>query len=194
MGKAHPLNLCVFCGSSLGSEPYVQAATELAAKLAQENVSVTYGGGNIGLMGVLADSVLEHDGKITGVIPQFLIDLEVAHTGLTELIVVDSMHERKAEMAKRADAFVALPGGFGTLEEFFEVLTWLQLGLHKKPCILLNVDGFYTPLLEFLDSAHRTGLISNVSMSLITVCNSIDELMRVVESLPTSSRFREDRT
>lgn len=152
-----------------------------------------YGGGNIGLMGILADATLEASGEVIGVIPQFLIDLEVAHRSLTKLIVVESMHERKAEMASRADAFVALPGGFGTMEEFFEVLTWLQLDLHNKPCILLNVNGFYTPLLHFLRASHESGFISTSSMDLITVCETIEELMHLILDLPEKDRFREER-
>jgi uncharacterized protein (TIGR00730 family) len=154
---------------------------------------VVFGGGKIGLMGVLADAMLQQDGRVIGVIPQFLIDLEVAHHGLSELVVVDSMHGRKAEMASRSDAFVALPGGFGTLEEFFEVLTWLQLGLHQKPCILLNISGFFTPLLHFLRSSAEQGFISSESMSLITICESVDELIERVTSLPHEERFREDQ-
>jgi uncharacterized protein (TIGR00730 family) len=171
-----------------------QSAKELGTRLAQAGIALVYGGGNIGLMGLLADAALVEGGKVVGVIPQFLIDLEVAHHGLSELIKVQSMHERKSEMASRADAFVALPGGFGTLEEFFEVLTWLQLGLHQKPCILLNVENFFTPLLAFLNSAHQSGLISADSMRLVTVCNSIDELMSILGTVPTSNRFNEEQT
>jgi uncharacterized protein (TIGR00730 family) len=194
MTLAHPRNVCIFCGSAAGSKLYQDIARRLGEELAKSNVSVVYGGGNIGLMGVLADAVLQHDGHIIGVLPQFLIDMEVAHRGVSELIVVDSMHERKAEMAARADAFVALPGGFGTMEEFFEVLTWLQLGLHDKPCILLNVNGFYSPLLAFLQSAATDGFISEASMSLVTVCESVEQLMNLLNGLPPSSRFREDRS
>jgi len=146
--------VCVFCGSSHGRNPaYASAARELGRALAARHIGVVYGGGNVGLMGVLADAVLEAGGRITGVIPHALVARELAHQGLTELHVVDSMHERKALMAGLADAFVALPGGFGTLEEFAEAVTWTQLGLQAKPCGLLNVAGFYDGLLGFLAHA-----------------------------------------
>jgi uncharacterized protein (TIGR00730 family) len=187
-------SLCVFCGSSLGQPPFQDVAQRLGDALAKHRIELVYGGGNIGLMGLLADAVLAASGRVIGVIPQFLIDLEVAHSGLTELIVVRSMHERKTEMAARADAFVAMPGGFGTLEEFFEVLTWLQLGLHNKPCILLNVNGFFTPLLDFLRSAHDSGFISAKSMSLVTVCDTLDDLITLVIDTSTQSGFQEALT
>jgi uncharacterized protein (TIGR00730 family) len=187
-------SVCIFCGSASGEPIYQRAARELGERIALARTTLVYGGGNIGLMGILADATLEASGEVIGVIPQFLIDLEVAHRSLTKLIVVESMHERKAEMASRADAFVALPGGFGTMEEFFEVLTWLQLNLHNKPCILLNVNGFYTPLLHFLRASHESGFISTSSMDLITVCETIDELMNLILDLPEKDRFREERT
>lgn len=184
-------SLCVFCGSSPGSQVYQDATKRLGEVLAHNGVEVIYGGGKVGLMGLLADAVLADGGRVVGVIPQFLIDLEVAHTGLSELIVVRSMHDRKAEMAARADAFVALPGGFGTLEEFFEVLTWLQLGLHQKPCVLLNIDGFFTPLINFLQSARQAGFIPEATFSMLTVCDTIEELLRVLSSTLTSDGFHE---
>jgi uncharacterized protein (TIGR00730 family) len=148
--------ICVFCGSSMGARTaYADAARELARQLVANNVAMVYGGGNIGLMGVLADAMLAAGGEVIGVIPQFLVDREVAHTGLTALHVVDSMHERKAMMAEMADAFIALPGGFGTFDEFCEVLTWSQIGLQHKPCGLLNVDGYYSPLLEMFERAEQ---------------------------------------
>jgi uncharacterized protein (TIGR00730 family) len=147
-------SVCVFCGSSPGANPiYWEAAVALGHELAQRSLRLVYGGGNIGLMGAVADAVLEAHGQVIGVIPQQLVDREVGHHGITELIIVGSMHERKARMAELADAFIALPGGFGTIEEFVEVLTWAQLGLHAKPCGLLNVLGFYDPLLSFFDHA-----------------------------------------
>lgn len=143
--------VCVFCGSSSGSSPdYSVAARCCGATLAKRRLTLVYGGGNIGLMGVLADATLAAGGEVIGVIPRKLIDREVAHEGLTTLIPVDSMHERKQKMADLADAFLALPGGFGTLEELFEVLSWLQLGLHTKPVGLLNILNFYDPMLTFL--------------------------------------------
>lgn len=144
--------ICVFCGSSPGARPaYATAARELADVLVEHRIELVYGGGRVGLMGVLADRVLERGGHVIGVIPQALMDLEVGHSGLPDLRIVQSMHERKALMADLADAFVALPGGLGTLEESFEILTWSQLGLHAKPCGLLNVAGYYDALLAFLD-------------------------------------------
>lgn len=144
--------LCVFCGSSPGARPeYTAAARELGAHLAARNVTLVYGGGNVGMMGQLANTVIENGGNVTGVIPEAIMKMEVAHTGLSDLRVVDSMHTRKAMMAELADGFIALPGGLGTLEEFVEVLTWAQLGFHSKPCGLLNVAGYYDSLLDFIN-------------------------------------------
>lgn len=164
--------ICVFCGSSPGARPcYATAAKLLARYLAANRIGIVYGGGNVGLMGTLADSALEAGGEVIGVIPRFMVEKERAHTGLTELRVVHSMHERKALMADLSDAFIALPGGFGTFEEFCEILTWAQLGLHGKPCGILNVEGYYDLLLSFFDRAtgeqfvkpaHRRLVISDV--------------------------------
>src|ERR1043165_4213860 len=145
-------SLCVFCGSSAGSKPaFLGAAIALGKVLAQEKIRLVYGGGRVGLMGAIADSVLNSGGEVIGVIPQHLVAREVAHPGLSALRIVQSMHERKAMMADLSDGFVALPGGLGTLEEFFEVWTWGQLGLHRKPYALVNVNGFYDPLVQFID-------------------------------------------
>ena len=154
--------LCVFCGSSLGATPdYADAARALAGELAVRGIGLVYGGAHVGLMGVVADTCRSFGVEVTGVIPAALVEAEVAHTGLDDLRVVGSMHERKALMAELADGFVALPGGFGTLEEFCEVLTWSQLGLHEvpKPCGLLDVAGFFTPLLALFDGAVEQGFI-----------------------------------
>ena len=146
--------VCVFCGSNVGIRPiYREAARALGDALARRGTELVFGGGRVGLMGVLADAVLAAGGRAIGVIPQALVARELAHRGLTELRVVDSMHQRKALMAELSDAFIALPGGFGTLEEYCEALTWAQLGLHAKPCGLLNVAGFYDALLELFDHA-----------------------------------------
>jgi uncharacterized protein (TIGR00730 family) len=146
--------ICVFCGASPGARPeYAQATTELARLLVADGIGVVYGGGGVGLMGALADAVLAEGGEITGVIPRALVDREIAHPEVTDMRVVGSMHERKALMAELADAFVALPGGLGTLEELFEVYTWAQLGLHRKPCALLNVQGYYDGIAGFLADA-----------------------------------------
>lgn len=145
-------SICVYCGSSLGkSEIYLSAAKSLANELVSRNIALVYGGASVGIMGQLADTVLAQGGEVIGVIPRSLFDKEIAHSGLTELQVVDSMHERKAMMEQLSDGFIALPGGMGTLEELFEILTWAQLGFHTKPCGVLNVAGYYDGLLQFLD-------------------------------------------
>jgi uncharacterized protein (TIGR00730 family) len=143
--------VCVFCGSSPGARPaYAQATAELARVLAAEDLGLVYGGANVGLMATLADTALAEGGEVIGVIPRALVDKEIAHNGLSDLRVVESMHDRKALMADLSDAFVALPGGLGTLEELLEIYTWAQLGLHRKPCALLDVEGYYARLAEFL--------------------------------------------
>jgi len=145
---------CVFCGSSSGADPaYAAAAASLASQLAARNISVVYGGSNVGLMGVLADTALAAGGEVIGVIPRALVEKEVAHTHLSELRIVGSMHQRKALMAELSDGFIALPGGYGTLDEFCEILTWVQLGLERKPCGVLNVRGYYDHLLSLFDHA-----------------------------------------
>jgi uncharacterized protein (TIGR00730 family) len=150
------VRICVFCGSTSGVNPaFAEATRSLGSLLASHGIDVVYGGGNVGLMGVLADAVVAGGGRITGVIPHSLVARELAHQGLTALHVVHSMHERKALMADSADAFIALPGGFGTLEEFCEAVTWTQLGVHLKPCGLLNVEGFYDDLLAFFRHARH---------------------------------------
>lgn len=152
--------LCVFCGSSAGARPeYLAAAQTLGRALAERGVGLVYGGARVGLMGAVADAALAHGGEVLGVIPRALEEREIAHPGLTELRVVESMHERKAVMSDLSDGFVALPGGLGTLEELFEVWTWAQLGVHDKPCALLDVAGYYVPLLDFLDHGVREGFV-----------------------------------
>ena len=153
----------MFCGSAHGNDPvYTEAARAVGRGLAERGIGVVYGGGRDGLMGEVADAALAADGEVYGVIPQKLLDLEVGHTALTELFVVDSMHARKMLMASLSDGFIALPGGFGTLEELFEVVTWCQIGYHHKPVGLLNVAGYYDPLLAFIDHAGATGFIRPV--------------------------------
>lgn len=145
-------SVCVYCGSNAGNKPvYTERAIALGNRLAKEGLSLVYGGGNVGLMGIVADAVLEAGGEVIGVIPEQLVEWEVAHKGLTRLEVVANMHERKARMFDLADGFVALPGGFGTLDEMFEMLTWRQLGIGDKPCAFLDMDGFYAPLLAMMD-------------------------------------------
>lgn len=170
--------LCVFCGSSLGTRPtYRRAAHDLGSYLAKNCIAVVYGGGNVGLMGVLADAALASGGEVIGVIPEHLMAREVGHRGLSQLHVVKSMHERKAQMADLSDAFLALPGGFGTFEEFCEVLTWSQLGLHQKPCGLLNVEGYYTPLLAMFDRAVEEGLLKPENRQIVLASESIQEMV-----------------
>jgi uncharacterized protein (TIGR00730 family) len=153
--------ICVFCGASPGSSPeYLAAARALGKALAQAGLELVYGGASVGLMGAVADSVLEHRGRVIGVIPQALVDRELAHSGLSDLQIVGSMHERKARMEELSDGFIALPGGFGTLDEFCEILTWAVLGIHGKPCGLLNVKGYYDGFLNFVDHATTQGFIS----------------------------------
>jgi uncharacterized protein (TIGR00730 family) len=174
--------ICVFCGSSPGSRPeYRRSAQEMAAELVRRNIGLVYGGSNVGLMGELADAVLRAGGEVEGVIPENLMALEVGHEGLTKLHVVRSMHERKALMADLADAFVALPGGFGTLEEFCEVVTWTQLGLHAKPCGILNVLGYYSPLLRMFDHAVEERFLKPENRALVLSGDSPAELLEALE-------------
>ena len=152
--------ICVFCGSTSGNKPaYAEAARALARAMAGRGLGLVYGGGNVGLMGIVADAMLAAGGEVIGVIPRTLMAREIGHTGVTTLHVVESMHERKALMADLADAFIALPGGIGTFEEWFEAVTWTQLGLHRKPCGLLNTHGFYDGLIGFMEHAWAEGFI-----------------------------------
>ncbi|CAN5901710.1 TIGR00730 family Rossman fold protein [soil metagenome] len=168
----------MFCGSNTGVEPaYAEAAGALGALLAHRGIGLVYGGGKVGLMGVVADTVLASGGKVTGVIPRDLRAKEVGHDELTELLVVDSMHERKLAMADRSDGFIALPGGVGTFEELFEVLTWTQLGIHHKPVGVLDVAGFYRPLLAFLDTVVTAGFLRPGHRSLLQAADKPAELV-----------------
>jgi uncharacterized protein (TIGR00730 family) len=164
------MNVCVFCGSGIGSDTvYAEAARELGILLAHSSIQLIYGGGNVGLMGALADSVMEQGGQVTGVIPHFLLDKEVGHRGITHLEVVESMHQRKQRMADLADAFVALPGGWGTLEELSEILTWKQLGLISQPVILLNTNLFFNPLLTQMRLMVEEGFLQPGYLKLLHV-------------------------
>ena len=175
-------SICVFAGSSAGARPeYRAAAEELGRTLAKRQVNVVFGGGHVGLMGALADAVLAGHGHVTGVIPESLVAREIAHTGLSDLRIVSSMHERKAMMADLADAFVALPGGWGTLEEFFEVLTWAQLGLHQKPCGLLNIAGYFDGLLSFLEHSIDQRFVRRENGALVLVATSVDGLLEQLD-------------
>ena len=166
----------VFCASSDGARPeYLAAARALGTELGVRGMGLVYGGASVGLMGALADAALAAGAPVVGVLPAVLKDREIAHRGLTELHFVDTMHERKALMAARADAFLALPGGYGTLDEFLEILTWAQLGLHSKPCVLINVLGFYDGLLSFLDHAAAEGFLQPRNRALIRVTQGANE-------------------
>ena len=174
-------SVCVFAGSSMGANPeYATAAAGLGNAIAVRGWNLVYGGGNVGLMRVVADAALAAGGQVIGVIPQALMVKELAHGSLSELHVVASMHERKALMAERADGMIALPGGFGTLEEWFEVLTWSQLGFHAKPCGLLNVAGYYDPLLAFLDHTVDERFVQRAHRDMIIASTSSVDLLRMM--------------
>ena len=176
--RSHINRVCVFAGSNAGArDEYVAAARELGRALAQRETGLVYGGARVGLMGALADAVLAAGGRVTGIIPDALVAKEVAHDGLSELRVVGSMHERKALMAELADGFIALPRGWGTVEEFFEILTWGQLGLHQKPCGLLNVEGYFDRLLSFVGHSMDEGFVRREYSSMISVANSPSALL-----------------
>ncbi len=176
-------SVCVFCGSSMGFNPiFKDAAHELGEILAKENIRLVYGGGSIGLMGILADAVLENGGEVVGIIPQFLYDKEVGHDGNTELIIVDSMHERKQKMAELAHGFIAMPGGIGTMEELFEIFTWSQLDLIKKPIALYNVDHFYDELLQFFNKMVEEGFIKKCTVNTLIKASNIHDIMEKMKT------------
>ncbi|MBF4465306.1 TIGR00730 family Rossman fold protein [Flavobacterium sp. LC2016-12] len=170
--------ITVFCGSSFGTESiYTEQATLLGETFAKENIELVYGGAKVGLMGAVADGVLNNGGKAIGVLPNFLRSKEIAHLGLTELILVESMHERKTKMNDLCDGVIALPGGFGTLEELFEMITWAQLGLHKKPIAILNINGFYDSLIELTKTMVEKGLLKEVNQKMLLVSDTIPDLL-----------------
>lgn len=172
--------IAVFCGSSDGtSVEYKEAAKRLGQELARRNIGLVYGGASVGVMGAIADAVLENGGHVTGIMPRFLEEREISHKGLTELIVVESMHERKAKMAELADGFIMLPGGPGTLEEFFEIFTWAQLGLHQKPFGFLNVNRYYDPLLTLFDHMVKEGFLQEKYRGLAIFTEDIGELLQL---------------
>jgi uncharacterized protein (TIGR00730 family) len=186
-------HICVFAGSNLGTQPaYAQAAVELGQELISHNIGLVYGGASVGLMGIVADTVLQAGGEVIGVIPQGLFTREVAHTGLTKLYSVKSMHERKALMADLSDGFVALPGGFGTFDELFEIATWNQIGIHAKPIGLLNVADYFTPLLQLVSHASQEGFISSFHAQLLAHYATAHELIEaflVFEPRPLASKW-----
>jgi hypothetical protein len=176
-------SVCVYCGSSAGDRPeYVEAARALGHALAQRGIELIYGGAQVGLMGHVANAVLERGGRVIGVIPQMLVRKEIAHAGLTALHVTASMHERKQKMADLSEGFIALPGGIGTFEELFEIWTWGQLGLHRRPCGLLNVAGYYDDLVRFLDHATASGFIRAEQRAMLSVESDVDALLARFDS------------
>lgn len=173
--------ICVFCGSNSGVDPiYLETAEKVGKFLADHKIELVFGGGRVGLMGKIADTVMENGGKVIGIIPQALSEREVAHQGLTELHIVGSMHERKAMMADLADGFIALPGGVGTFEEFCEIVTWAQLGIHNKPCALMNVGGFYDAFIAMFDYSMNQGFIRPQHRALVLVESAIEKLYKAM--------------
>jgi uncharacterized protein (TIGR00730 family) len=187
-------NICVFCGSSKGIDPiYEKKAMILAHQFVQNRMTLVYGGGSIGLMGILADEIRRQNGYVIGVIPRFLYDLEVGHDGVNELIIVNSMHERKQKMAEISDGFLALPGGFGTLEEMAEILTWVQLDLIRKPIGILNIKGFFDPLLNLFDHMVQTGFLKKTNRDILFVGTDPEQILHELASSPafTSNKWHE---
>jgi uncharacterized protein (TIGR00730 family) len=179
--KSNLRRVCVFCGSSSGKRTeYTEAAIKLGCEMAQQNIGLVYGGGDVGLMGVIADTVMSEGGEVIGVIPQFLAQREIAHKDLTELRIVDSMHERKALMSELSDGFVALPGGIGTFEELIEVLTWQQLGVQAKPCAVLNTCGYFEHMLEQLDHAVDEEFLKPIHRDMLLVTSSPADLLTLL--------------
>lgn len=176
-------SITVFCGSSSGTDTvFTEQAYLLGKTLAGKNITLIYGGAKVGLMGAVADGALKHHGKVIGILPNFLKDVEIGHDHLSELILVESMHERKAKMNEYSDGIIALPGGFGTLEELFEMLTWAQLGLHKKPVAILNTNGFYNELLNFIETMVDKGLLKTANRQMLLVSDNIETLLDKMDS------------
>ncbi len=174
--------VCVFCASAAGASPwYLEAAADLGLRIAKRGYGLVYGGATVGAMGAVADAALAAAGEVVGVIPDVIREREIDHKGLTELHVVRTMHERKALLAARADAFVALPGGYGTMDEFIEIVTWAQLRIHAKPCVLVNVNGFWNGLLAFLDHCVEQGMILAENRTLVQVAPDPEQALRIVE-------------
>ncbi len=189
--------ITVFCGSSLGTDDQFRSqATLLGNTLAKQNIEMVYGGAKIGLMGAVADGALDEGGKVIGVLPKFLRSKEIAHEGLTQLILVDSMHERKTRMNELSDGVIALPGGFGTLDELFEMLTWGQLGLHQKPIAILNINGFYDPLIALVRAMVDGGLLKEVNQKMLLISDNIDDLLNRMRNYvaPTVGKWIDEGT
>lgn len=189
--------ITVFCGSSFGNTSvYESQAVLLGQTLAKQQIGLVYGGAKVGLMGAVADGALNEGGEVIGILPHFLSTKEIAHEGLTELILVDSMHERKTKMHELCDAVIALPGGFGTMEELFEMLTWAQLGLHKKPIGLLNVSGFYDPLIHLVNTMTEQGFLKEINRDMLLVAETVDALLDKLKhyQAPTVSKWLNKET
>lgn len=181
-------NITVFCGSSFGTDDiYKNQAFLLGQTFAKQQIQLIYGGADVGLMGTVADGVLSEGGKAIGVLPQFLQSKEIAHKNLTKLIIVETMHERKMKMNDLCDGVIVLPGGYGTLEEFFEMITWAQLGLHKKPIGILNIDGFYDDLIKLVQTMVNKGFLKQVNSDMLLISNSIDELLEKMKNYQAPS-------
>lgn len=179
-------NITVYCSSSNHApRSYFDTAEQLGRELARRGIGLVFGGGNVGLMGCVADAVMQAGGTVRGVIPRFLEEREVAHYGISELHVVESMHERKMKLTEWGDAFVVLPGGFGTLDELMEIMTWKHLGYHRKPILLLNCEGFWNPLLSFFDRISEKGMVKSDHASYYTICNSCEEIFSMLKTLCT---------
>ena len=193
MTNARPFSVCVYCGSRPGARPaYAEAARRLGQAIGERGWQLVYGGGKVGLMGEVAEAVLAAGGRVVGVIPDSLMRREVGHTGLTELHVVPTMHERKRLMAERADAFIALPGGIGTFEELFEVWTWRHLGYHDQPIGLLDSEGYYAPLMAFLQRTQDEGFVSAEQMTMVRVADDAVALLEALAADATAARGRDD--
>lgn len=176
-------SITVFCGSSLGSASiYKEQAALLGETLAKQKIQLIYGGADVGLMGAVADGALNEGGKVTGVLPRFLQSKEIAHKQLTELILVETMHERKTKMNELCDGVIVLPGGYGTMEEFFEMITWAQLGLHKKPIGILNINGFYDDLIRLVETMVEKGFLKQINREMLLICENIEELLEMMKN------------
>ncbi len=187
-------SICIFLGANPGNDPkYAEAARNMGRELASRNITTVYGGSNMGLMGILAESAMEAGGEVIGVIPESLVKKEVAHNGLSKLHIAESMHERKALMAELSDGFIAMPGGIGTMDEIFEIFTWAQLGFHAKPCGLLNVDGYYDPLLGFLDNVVKEGFLKEMHREKLITATTPAEVIDAFADYepPTGSKWVE---
>jgi uncharacterized protein (TIGR00730 family) len=179
----NPFRVCVFCGSADGADPaYVRTAKELGQRIADAGMGLVYGGATVGLMGAIADTAIEGRAEVVGVMPEVLMNREIAHRGVTHLHIVSTMHERKALMYEHADAFIAMPGGYGTLDEFIEIVTWAQLRIHQKPCIILNIGGYFDGFLAFLDHGVAQGFIKPENRSLIQVAADAESAIRAIQA------------